>query len=70
MIKLEIKGIEEDDNIINIGCDYEDDDNTQIAEFVVGITDLINKCNMIHGTTYEQIIKILNNSRKEDENNE
>lgn len=67
MIKLEVKGIEEEDNIINIGADYEDDDNTQLAEFIVGIVDLINKCNMIHGTTYERIIKILDNYFKESE---
>lgn len=67
MIKLEIKGIEEEDNIINIEANYEDDDNTQLAEFIVGIVDLINKCNMIHGTTYKRIIKILDNHFKESE---
>lgn len=70
MIKLEVKGIEEEDNIINIGADYEDDNNTQLAEFIVGIVDLINKCNMIHGTTYERITKILDDYFKESEGEE
>lgn len=69
MIKLEIKSIEEEDNVINIGADYEDDDNTQLAEFIVGIVDLINKCNMIHGTTYKRIIKMIDNYFEESEEN-